>query len=175
MRRTWFALLTLTFLPSMAGFAHADWLAGAWPANASARHGSPAITLNRSGAVALVLPDAVLAEAQAAGLSTERAVSAFLGRYAPSMCSDLLDMTVPHAKLTVDLMIQHRVALSDMDGATQEDAAAALNHALKSTQKSSVPHIDGAFVVDRRHRLSLSIDYAPDHAVRCIEPPDLSY
>jgi hypothetical protein len=174
MRRMWSALLTLTLLPSVAGIAHADWLAGAWPADAGARHGSPAITLNRSGAVGLVLPDAVLAEAQAAGLSTEGAVRAFLARYAPGMCSDLLDMTVPHAKLTVNLMIQRPVALSDLDGATQEDAAAALNHALKSGQKSSVPHIDGAFVVDRR-RLSLSIDYAPDHAVRCIEPPDLIY
>ena len=42
MRRMWFALLTLSFLPSTAGSAQADWLAGAWPADASGRHGSPA-------------------------------------------------------------------------------------------------------------------------------------
>jgi hypothetical protein len=175
MRGHWFAVLALTLLlPTLPAPAHADWLAGAWPADASGRHGSPAITLNQSGAVALVLPDSVLTEAQAAGLSTEGAVSAFLGRYAPSMCSDLVDLTVPHAKLKVDLLIQRPVALSDMDDATQNDAAAALNHALASSAKRLVPHIEGAFVVDRQ-RLNLSIDYAPDHRVRCIEPPDVIY
>ena len=172
MRSIWCALVAAT----MAVPAHADWLAGAWPADSQARNGSPAITLNRSGAVALVLPEGVLAQALAEGVSTESAVRAFLARYAPRLCSGLIDMNVPHQALRVDLMIQRPVSLEEMDGATQEDAAAALNQSLTSTSAKPgvVPHIDKAFVVDRK-RLTVSIDYAPDRAVRCIEPPDVLF
>jgi hypothetical protein len=154
--------------------ANADWLAEAWPDDASPRHGTPAITIIGTGAVSVVLPAEVLADAPAAGLSTEAAVSAFLGRYAPRMCSSLIDMNVPHQKLKVDLRVQRLVAQEDIDGGTQEDAASALNHVLKSPGAGSVPRIRRAFVVDQK-RLSLSIDYAPDHKVNCVEPPDTNF
>jgi hypothetical protein len=170
MRSIWCALVAAT----LSVPAHADWLAGAWPADSQARNGSPAITLNRSGMVALVLPEGVLAQAQAEGVSTESAVRAFLARYAPRLCSGLIDMNVPHGALRVDLMIQRPVSLDEMDGATQEDAAAALNQSLTTAKPGVVPHIDNAFVVDRK-RLTVSIDYAPDRAVRCIEPPDVIF
>jgi hypothetical protein len=170
MRSIWCALVAA----AVAVPAHADWLAGAWPTDSQAPNGSPAITLNRSGAVALVLPDWVLAQAQAEGVSTESAVRAFLGRYAARLCSGLLDMNVPHRALQVDLTIQRPVSLGEMDAATQDDAAAALNQSLTSARPGAVPHIDNASVVDRE-RLTLSIDYAPDRAARCIEPPDVIF
>jgi hypothetical protein len=151
--------------------ASADWLASAWPENALPKNGNPAITFNAAGTVTLVLPEAVLGEAQAAGLSTERAVRAFLGRYAPRSCSSLLDMTVPHANLRVDLLIERPVSLDALDETTQEEAASSLNHALKSQASGSVPRIQRAFMVDQKP-LNLSIDYAPDQQIHCAEPPD---
>ena len=170
MRRFWLALLLVIVVHP----ASADWLASAWPEKADPKNGNPAITFNTTGAVTLVLPEAVLGEAQAAGLSTERAVGAFLGRYAPRTCSSLLDMTVPHANLRVDLLIERPVAPDAVDQATQEEAATTLNHALKSQTRGSVPHVERAFIVDQKG-LRLSIDYAPDLKVHCVEPPDAMF
>jgi hypothetical protein len=171
MRGFWLALLSVIVVHP----ASADWLASAWPETAVPKNGNPAITFNANGAVTLVLPEAVLGEAQAAGLSTERAVGAFLGRYAPRTCSSLLDMTVPHANLRVDLLIEHPVVLDAVDQATQEEAATTLNHALKSQQtRGSVPRIQRAFIVDQKP-VRLSIDYAPDLEVHCAEPPDAMF
>jgi hypothetical protein len=166
MRSFWLALLAV----SVVNPAGADWLADAW---SSHENGTPAINLNATG-VTVILPEAMLAQARATGLSIEGAVSAFLGRYAPPLCSTLIDMNVPHANLKVDLLIEHAVALNDADAATQEEAADALNHALKSRETGSVPHIARAFVVDRKP-LSLSIDYAPDHKAHCGEPADENF
>ena len=116
----------------------------------------------------------MLAQARATGLSVEGTLRAFLGRYAPPMCSSLIDMTVPDANLKVDLVIEHPIALGDADASTQEGAADALNHALRSQSKGSVPHINRAFVVDRKP-VSLSIDYVPDHRAHCVEPPDMNF
>jgi hypothetical protein len=170
MRGFWSALPAL----ALVNPANADWLAEAWPDDASPRHGNPAITIVATGAVSVVLPAEVLADAPVAGLTTEGAVGAFLGRYAPRMCSSLLDMNVPHPNLKVDLRVQRLVAKEDVDGGTQEDAATALNHVLKSPATGSVPRIKRVYVVDQK-RLSLSINYTPDHTVNCIEPPDANF
>jgi hypothetical protein len=170
MRGFWLALLSVIVVNP----ASADWLASAWPENAIPKNGNPAITFNSAGGVTLVLPEAVLGEAQAAGLSTESAVSAFLARYAPRTCSNLFDMTVPHANLRVNLLIERAVAADAVDEATQEAAATALNHALKGATRRSVPHLDRVFIVDPQP-LSLSIDYVPDQKVHCGEPPDLLF
>ena len=167
MRSFWLALLAV----SVVDPAGADWLADAWSGH---QNGTPAINFNATGPVTVVLPEEVLAQARASGLSVEGAVSAFLGRYAPSVCSTLIDMNVPHADLKVDLLIEHPVALNDADAATQEDAAAALNHALKSQTTGSVPRIARVFIVDRKP-LSLSIDYVPDHKARCMDSPDANF
>jgi hypothetical protein len=167
MRGFWLALLMV----SVVNPVEADWLADAW---SSQKDGTAAINFNASGVVTVVLPEAILAQARATGLSIEGAVGAFLGRYAPPMCSSLIDMTVPHANLKVDLLIEHPIALGDADVTTQEGAADALNHALKSQPKGSVPHINRAFVVDRKP-LSLSIDYVPGQKAHCVEPPDVNF
>ena len=80
-------------------------------------------------------------------------------------------MTVPHTNLRVDLLIERPVALNGIDGSAQEDAAAALNHALRNMARGPVPHIDRAFIVDQKP-LSLAIDYVPEQSVHCAEPPD---
>jgi hypothetical protein len=167
MRGFWLVLLSVIAVTP----ANADWLANAWPADAIPKNGNPAITFSATGTITLVLPQAVLGEAQASGLSVERAVSAFLGRYAPKICSNLLDMTVPHTNLRVDLLIERPVTFDNMDGSAQEVAATALNHALKNLARGPVPHIDRAFIVDQKP-LSLAIDYAPEQSVHCAEPPD---
>lgn len=167
MRGFWLALLTI----SVVNPAGADWLADAW---SNPKNGTPAISFNAAGVVSVVLPEEVLAQAQATGLNTEGAVSAFLGRYAPPMCSSLIDMNVPHSHLKVDLLIQHAIGLGDADTSTQEQAADALNHALKSQAAGSVPHINRAFVIDRKP-ISLSIDYSPDHEAHCVELPDVNF
>jgi hypothetical protein len=170
MRGFWLVLLSVIATTS----ANADWLANAWPEDAIPKNGNPAITFGATGTITLVLPQAVLGEAQAAGLSVERAVSAFLGRYAPKACSNLLDMTVPHTNLRVDLLIEHPIALDNIDGSVQEDAATALNHALKNMARGPVPHIDRAFIVDQKP-LTLAIDYVPEQSVHCAEPPDVIF
>ena len=167
MRSFWLALLSVIAVHP----ASADWLTSAWPANAAPKDGNPGITLNATGTVTLVLPGAVLGEAQAAGVSTEHAVGAFLSRYAPRACSTLLDMTVPHTNLRVDLLIERPVAPDAMDEVTQQDAANTLNHALKSQTRGSLPRIERVFIVDQK-RFSLSIDYVPDEKVHCAEPPN---
>jgi hypothetical protein len=167
MRGFWLVLLSVIATTS----ANADWLANAWPEDAIPKNGNPAITFSATGTITLVLPQAVLGEAQATGLSVEGAVRAFLGRYAPKTCSNLLDMTIPHTNLRVDLLIERPVALDGIDGSAQEDAATALNHALRNMAMGSVPHIDRAFIVDQKP-LSLAIDYSPERSVHCAEPPD---
>jgi hypothetical protein len=166
MRGFWLALLSVIAVHP----ANADWLARAWPENTVPKNGNPAITFNATGTVTLVLPEAVLGEAQAAGVSTEHAVGAFLDRYAPRTCSTLLDMTVPHTNLRVDLLIERPVAPDAIDEVTQEDAANTLNHALKGQTRGSLPRIERAFIVDQKP-LSLSIDYVPEKKVHCAEPP----
>jgi hypothetical protein len=170
MRGFWLALLTV----SVVGPAGADWLADVWSNDTIRKNGNPAISLNATGAVTVVLPEAALAHARAAGLSVESAVSAFLGRYAPSMCSSPIDMNVPHSNLKVDLLIERLVAFGDADAATQEAAATALNHLLKSPGTGSVPHVDKAFIVDQKP-ISLSIDYVPDNQGHCGKSPDANF
>src|SRR4051812_26246666 len=113
----------------VASSANADWLTTVWPNTADAKNGNPAITLT-ADSVAVVLPEAVLAEAESAGLSVEGAVGAFLGRYAPKMCSSVLDMGAVHPRLKVELRVQRPTLLDGVEVSTQEEAALALNQRL---------------------------------------------
>src|SRR5689334_2712173 len=128
MRGFWLVLLSVIAVTP----ANADWLANAWPADAIPKNGNPAITFSATGTITLVSPQAALGEAQASGLSVERAVSACLGRYAPKTCAKLRDMTGPHTNLGVDRLIERAVTFDNSDGSAQEAAATALNRALKS-------------------------------------------
>jgi len=66
MRGFWLVLLSVIAITP----ANADWLANAWPEDAIPKNGNPAITFSTTGTITLVLPQAVLGEAYAAGLST---------------------------------------------------------------------------------------------------------
>jgi hypothetical protein len=85
------------------GVAEADWLGDAWSGESSTRHGSPSITIGAAGEVSVALPGAVLQEAHAAGATTEGALRAFLGKYGPRLCSQLLDLNIPQKNLKVEL------------------------------------------------------------------------
>jgi hypothetical protein len=169
-------LLWLTVIGlGLATPANADWLATVWPNTTNSKTGNPAITLS-ADAVYVVLPEPVLAEAVAAGLTLEGAVGAFLGRYAPKMCSSLLDMSAVHSHLKVELRVQRSAAMRSLDTSTQEDAAVTLNEALKRQEQTlrTLPHLEKAFVVDRQG-LTLSIDYVPEKTTKCVVPPDVVF
>jgi hypothetical protein len=85
------ALVLATVFTS--GLAWADWLSDAWSAESVRRHGSPAITIRR-GSIQVVLPAAALNQAYDEGVTTERAFSDFVERYA-QRCSGLVDLNVP--------------------------------------------------------------------------------
>src|SRR5256885_1590902 len=102
------AFLTLA-IPVVLGAhgAKADWLGDAWGDASVAAHGNPSITV-RSDGVAVSLPSATLKEAHAAGMTTQDALTAFLGRYSPQ-CSGVLDLNGPQANLKVALSLQDEV------------------------------------------------------------------
>src|SRR5713101_5070326 len=101
----------------LAAPAHAaDWLEQAWRDEAVGRTGTPAITLGAS-AVLVVLPEAALAKAHAAGVNTSDAVRLFVGRYGQH-CSAGLDLDRPHPHLRVQLFLQKPVALEDAGEST---------------------------------------------------------
>jgi hypothetical protein len=146
--------------------AHADWLT--WSSDTP--NGNPAITLNAQGAVALTLSDATLAEAAASGVAEQAAVRAFLAHWAPRLCSPIMDMNAPHPKLAVDLFVEHRVGLEDLDQTTLGVATDLLNGALQA-RPHDVPRLKQVFVVDPGRR-SMVIDYAPEKPVKCREPQE---
>lgn len=96
----------LALLLAAAPARAADWLEHAWDEGGD----EPAVTLTAEGGVILVLPEATLAAARRAGLSTKDAVTAFLERYGQH-CSDLLDLDQPHAGLRVLLSLSRATPL----------------------------------------------------------------
>jgi len=162
LRKPLFALVASCYALGTA--ASADWLA--WSSDAP--NGSPAITLNANGAVVVTLSDTTLAAAAASGLAEAAAVRTFLARWAPHLCSAIMDMNAPHPGLAVDLLIEHQVALEDFDQSTLGSAADLLNERLHAGPRA-VPRIERAFAVDP-HRRSMVIDYAPEKPIKCRDP-----
>jgi hypothetical protein len=152
------AALSLIALP-----ARADWLDRAWDGDATARTGAPAITLNNSG-VLLVLPEATLAEARAAGVDTHEAVQLFVRRYA-QLCSEMLDLDRTHQDVRVTLFTSKPVPLEDASEATQGE----ILEALKSSGSKKLPRVETLFVVSPEHR-DLVINYVPSRKASCIRP-----
>ena len=157
-----FALLAVA-LTLLASPARADWLERAWDGEATARTGAPAITLSGSG-VLLVLPEATLAEARAAGVDTRQAVQLFVRRYAQH-CSELLDLDHAHQSVRVTLFTSKPVALEDASDATQ----AQILEALKSRAGKTLPKVETLFVVSPEHR-DMVIDYVPARKASCVRP-----
>jgi hypothetical protein len=122
--------------------AKADWVDNAWSKNSAAKNGNPSITIGRAGRVSILLPRSVLREAQAAGATTQAALLAFLAKYGPQMCSELLDLNLPQKNLKVELRI--------LDPAVE---------------------ISGLFVASPDHQEFL-LDYVPSSKVRCMSPAE---
>jgi hypothetical protein len=68
--------------------------------------GHPAITLNATTGIHVAMPEGMIAEAIALGKTKEQAVTVFLDRYAPGMCTEVADMLVAHDRLTVHVHMQ---------------------------------------------------------------------
>jgi hypothetical protein len=136
--RTSVAVVAVVSFAGM-GVAKADWLDDAWSETSSAEHGHPSITVGQGG-VSIVLPRAVLDEAQAAGATAEGALRDFLGKYGPRLCSQLLDLNTAQKNL--------KVAMRVLEAPSQGF---------------------GAFFVSPV-RTDFVLDYAPTNTVGCIIP-----
>jgi hypothetical protein len=142
------------------GSARAEWLTDAWDDEFVKQHGNPAITLNGGGAI-VVLQDATLNAARAAGLSDQDIVLAFLQRY--GQCSELLDLQKPRAQLRVRLSIQRQLEVADARGETQEDIL------------NSARAIEKEIAGDNEQVPALLIDYVPgSRKKRCSTGPAMS-
>jgi hypothetical protein len=147
----------------IASPAHADWLERAWSAEVVKTTGAPAITLAATG-ILLVLPEAALQEALAAGVSTEEAVRLMVQHYGQH-CSAILDLDQPHPRLPVQLILQKPVALEDATERVQETVL----DALKSLSTKPLPHVQNLFVSAEEHT-DLVIDYVPTRKAHCVQP-----
>ena len=85
----------------------ADWLDDVWNHEHSSRHGAPAVTIHAVNGVTIVLPEASINEAQAAGVSPQQAALAFLRKYGPEMCSPIIDLNENKPALTIKLIVQY--------------------------------------------------------------------
>jgi hypothetical protein len=91
------AMLTALLLPAVA---HAGWVEDSWSDEAIGRIGSPAITIRGDRTVAVVLQSEMLSQY---GLDGPAAAETFLEHYGPRQCSDLLDLTVAHQRLQLEI------------------------------------------------------------------------
>ena len=144
--------------------AKADWLERAGSDELAAVAGSPAITLNDTG-VLLVLPEATLDEAHAAGRTTREAVELLVQRYGQH-CSETLDLDRPHEHLRVQLFLQKPVALEDAPERVQGEVLAALK---AKTRTKKLPRVESLFVT-ADDSAEFFIDYQPARKATCIQP-----
>jgi hypothetical protein len=124
-RRLGLSALLFATLASISP-VRADWLDDAWSDKHTSRHGHPAITISAASGVTIVLPEASITEAQAAGVSPQQAAVAFLGRYGPEMCSKITDLNENKPALTIKLIVQYEHALSDASIETQQGVSDAM-------------------------------------------------
>jgi hypothetical protein len=146
----------------VAGPAHANWLDRAWDDDAVAQNLAPAITLGEAG-VLLVLPQATLDDAHAAGVSTPDAVRQLVERYGQH-CSAIVDLNQPHPHLKVRLFIARRVPLADAPQATQRE--------VRETVKSGRTAAPDTLAVTSDDYSELVIDYVPARTAHCVTPGD---
>ena len=126
------ALLTALTSGSQAGD---DWLR--WN---DRDRGPPYILFNSDG-VEVTMPEGMMAEAVALGLTTNQAITAFLNRYAAHVCNGVgPDMNVSHIGLAVKVSF------------TQKDE-----------RYAPVP-----FFVTKGEPVTYAIDYVPEKRVECI-------
>ena len=129
------ALGTLTIAWAGTALSAEGWLR--W----NAKRGYPSITFNSTG-LHVTLPEGLVAEATALGKSREQVVVLFLNRYAPGVCTDMVNMQVSQTNLTVHVRLMHEL-------------------------EQFLPH--HLFVVDDDEQ-DVVVNYAPKQPVNCIEP-----
>jgi hypothetical protein len=149
---------------------HADWLDDVWSDKHTSRHGHPAITINAVSGVTIVLPEASITEAQAAGVSPQQAAVTFLGKYGPEMCSKITDLNENKPALTIKLVVQYEHALSDASIETQQGVSDATAEVETGRQRHSSGR-DIVFEASPRGEV-WTIDYVPTHRARCVAPPE---
>jgi hypothetical protein len=88
------------------------------------------------------LPEGLVAEATALGKSREQVVVLFLNRYAPGVCTDMVNMQMSQTNLTVHVRLMHEL-------------------------EQFLPH--HFFVVDDDEQ-DVVVNYAPKQPLNCIEP-----
>jgi hypothetical protein len=160
--------------PCLAGFAaallvaapaRADWLERAWRDDVVAETGTPAITLS-AGGILLVLPEAALQEAHAAGVTTADAARLFVQRYGQH-CSDILDLDRPHQHVKLRLFLLRPVALEDAPERVQGE----ILDTLKTAKTKPLPRVRNLYVT-ADDSTELFIDYVPARKASCVQPGD---
>ena len=129
------ALGTMTIAWAGTALSSEGWL------RLNAKRGYPSITFNSTG-LHVTLPEGLVAEATALGKSREQVVVLFLNRYAPGVCTDMVNMQVSQTNLTVHVRLMHEL-------------------------EQYLPH--HLFVVDDDEQ-DVVVNYAPKQPVNCIEP-----
>lgn len=153
--------------------ARLDWADEAWSESYISRYGSPAITINATAGVTLVLSEASLYDANAAGLTLERAVAVFLGRYGPKQCSHIIDLSKPITGLTVKLLIQREKPLPDASSDTRQGVKDALENAdvPDQTARHRQKRYDSETVFEVTSEGTIvTFDYMPEKKMQCISP-----
>ena len=105
------------------------------------KRGYPSIRFNSTG-LHVTLPEGLVAEAIALGKSREQVVVLFLNRYAPGVCTDMVNMQVSQTNLTVHVRLMHEL-------------------------EQYLPH--HLFIVDDAEQ-DVVVSYVPKQPVNCIEP-----
>ncbi len=83
--------------------AQAGWVEDIWNDEVITQAGSPAITINADGSVAVVLQQEFL---DRAGLDAADAAKMLLQHFGPRQCSHLLDLNRPHPGLVVNVYLE---------------------------------------------------------------------
>lgn len=152
----------LAVLLLLAAPAHADWLERAL-SDGDIETDGPAVTLGDAG-ILVVVPEAMVQDAHAAGLSTADAVTRIVQRYGQH-CSDVLDLDQPHRHVKVQLFLSRPVALEDAPERVQGE----ILETLKTAKAKPLPRVDDLFVT-ADEPVDLFIDYVPQRRARCRQP-----
>jgi hypothetical protein len=153
-----FAAAVVIALPARAG-----WLEHAASDEMIDAAGMLAVTLSDEG-VLLEVPEAVMQEAQTAGVGMAEAARLLVQRHG-QRCSDILDLNRPHAHLRVQVFLQRPVALEDAGELVQGE----ILDALKTAKTKRLPHVNNLFVV-AREGAEVFIDYVPGPKAQCVQP-----
>jgi hypothetical protein len=147
---------------AVASPAKADWLERAASDDMIDANGMLAVTLGDAG-VLLVVPEAVIQEAQAAGIGMPEAARLLVQRYG-QRCSDVLDLDRPHAHLRVQVLLQRPAALEDASERVQGE----ILDALKTAKTKPLPRVSNLFAT-AEERTEIFIDHVPGRKGQCVQ------